>query len=284
MNLTGFYFCDYSGTQGGSAFKVNAIISGELQFGVAQSDRQYQAVNGLAEWKDRGKIEKLRSVFSIHPESVTLIAAVDADIETITDLNGKRVNMGNPGSGHRQNAIDDLEAVGIDYSKDIKAESIKAAESANLLQDNRIDAFFYTVGHPNRSIKEATSGKRKVRFVSIVGIGNLLEKYPYYAASAVPIQMYPGTENREDVKTFGVKGTIAFAAATQGWFITKNKLYELPCFLMVSFILFRPDLIAQWLNLPHNQRYWTVCLGIVIYGAIFINQRMRVKADFHKDT
>ena len=197
---------------GGSVFNVNAIMAGDLQFGVVQSDRQFQAINGLAEWKDKGKQEDLRAVFSIHPESITLVAAVDAGINDIADLKGKRVNIGNPGSGQRQNSIDALEAVGIDYKTDMNAEGIKASESASLLQDGRIDAFFYTVGHPSGSIKEATAGARKVRFASITGVDSLLEKYPYYAKAYIPVKLYPGAENTENVDTFGVKATFVTSA------------------------------------------------------------------------
>ncbi len=197
---------------GGSVFNVNAVMSGDLEFGVVQSDRQFQAIKGLAEWKDKGAQKDLRAVFSIHPESVTLVAAVDAGIKNIADLRGKRVNIGNPGSGQRQNAIDALEAVGIDYKKDIKAESIKASESAGLLQDGRIDAFFYTVGHPSGSIKEATSGTRKVVIADITGVDSMLAKFPYYASSYVPASIYPGAENKKDAQTFGVKATFVTSA------------------------------------------------------------------------
>ncbi|MEA1947110.1 MAG: TAXI family TRAP transporter solute-binding subunit [Thermodesulfobacteriota bacterium] len=197
---------------GGSVFNVNAVMSGDLEFGVVQSDRQYQAIKGFAEWKDKGPQKDLRAVFSIHPESITLVTAVDAGIKDITGLKGKRVNIGNPGSGQRQNSIDALTAVGIDYKKDLQAEGIKAAESAGLLQDGRIDAFFYTVGHPNGSIKEATSGKRKVRFASITDIDKLLEKYPYYAKAVIPIKFYPNAANKENVQTFGVKATFVTSA------------------------------------------------------------------------
>ena len=193
---------------GGSVFNVNAIMAGDLQFGVVQSDRQYQASKGLAEWKDKGVQSDLRAVFSIHPESVTLVAAVDAGINTLMDLKGKRVNIGNPGSGQRQNAIDALEAAGIDFNTDMHAESIKAAEAPGLLQDGRIDAFFYTVGHPSGAIKEATTGARKVRFASVTGIDALLGKYPYYAKSVIPAKLYPGAVNQGDVETFGVKATV----------------------------------------------------------------------------
>jgi len=198
---------------GGSVFNVNAIMSGDLEFGVVQSDRQFQAYNGSEKSEWAGNPQKdLRAVFSIHPESITLVAAVDAGINSIADLKGKKVNIGNPGSGQRQNSIDALEAVGLNYEKDMQAEGIKAAESASLLQDGRIDAFFYTVGHPNGSIKEATSGKRKVRFASITGVEKLLEKYPYYAPAFIPVGLYPSAENKEDVQTFGVKATFVTSA------------------------------------------------------------------------
>ena len=192
---------------GGSVFNVNAILAGDLEFGVVQSDRQYQAVKGLAEWKDTGPQRDLRAVFTIHPETLTLVAADDAGISTIHDLKGKRVNIGNPGSGQRQNSIDALTNAGIDYQGDLQSEGVKAAEAPGLLQDGRIDAFFYTVGHPNGNIKEATSGKRKVHFVPITGVEQLLMKYPYYARAVIPIKLYPGATNKGDVETFGVKAT-----------------------------------------------------------------------------
>jgi TRAP transporter TAXI family solute receptor len=192
---------------GGSVFNVNAVMAGDLEFGVVQSDRQYQAMQGEAEWKDKGPQADLRAVFSIHPESVTLVAAVDSGVKDIADLKGKRVNIGNPGSGQRQNSIDALQAVGINPESDLKAEGVKAAEAPGLLQDGRIDAFFYTVGHPSGAIKEATAGTRKVTFVTVTGIDDLLAKYPYYAKSFVPIKLYPGAANENDVETFGVKAT-----------------------------------------------------------------------------
>jgi uncharacterized protein len=200
--------CTYEAT-GGSVFNINAVISGDLEFGVAQSDRQYQAYFGTpgSEWAGAPQKE-LRAVFSIHPESVTLVAAVDSGITQIRELIGKRVNIGNPGSGHRQNAIDALSAVGMSYEKDVMAESVKAAEAPKLLQDGRIDAFFYTVGHPSGAIKEATAGRRKVAFIPITGLEALFEATPYYTQSQVPVHHYSGAQNKQNVDTFGVKATL----------------------------------------------------------------------------
>lgn len=196
---------------GGSVFNVNAVMSGDLEFGVVQSDRQYQAIQGLAEWAGNPQ-KDLRAVFSIHPESVTLCASVDSGTMAFKDLKGKRVNIGNPGSGQRQNSIDALEANGLDWEKDIIAEQVKAAEAPGLLQDGRIDAFFYTVGHPSGAFKEATAGATKVRFVPIANVDALIAKYPYYAKSFVPVDQYPGAQNDKNVPTFGVKATFVTSA------------------------------------------------------------------------
>ena len=111
--------CNVEST-GGSVFNINAISGGDLELGIVQSDRQYQAWAGLAEWKEKGPQRNLRAVFSIYSEAVTLVAANDAGISKIDDLKHKRVNIGNPGSGQRQNAIDALQNAGINYKKEIR--------------------------------------------------------------------------------------------------------------------------------------------------------------------
>ena len=198
---------------GGSVFNINAIMAGDLEFGIAQSDRQFQAIKGLAEWEGKPQ-DKLRAICSIHPESITLAAAEDSGVMSMADLKGKTVNIGNPGSGQRQNSIDALAAFGIDFEKDLKAENLKAAEAPKMLQDGRIDAFFYTVGHPSGAFKEATSGRRKVRFIPIDGpeLDALLAEYPYYAKSVIEMANYPQAVNDSDVNSFGVKATFVTSA------------------------------------------------------------------------
>ncbi|HAK45597.1 MAG TPA: C4-dicarboxylate ABC transporter substrate-binding protein [Spirochaeta sp.] len=199
---------------GGSVYNINAVLSGDLDFGVAQSDRQFQAVNGTAEWADAGPQKDLRAVFSIHPESITLIASMNSGINSVADLKGKRVNIGNPGSGQLQNSKDVLAAAGL-TDADIQAEGVKAVEAPGLLNDERIDAFFYTVGHPNGNIKEATAGRVKVMIVPIDGTvaDNMTSKYPYYAKSLIPVKEYPMSENTADIPSVGVKATFVTNAS-----------------------------------------------------------------------
>ena len=134
-------------------------------------------------------------------------------IKSLKDAKGKVVNIGNPGSGNRQNAIDVFEAAGINIEKDLKAESIKAADAPRMLQDGRIDGFFYTVGHPNGNIKEATAGKRKTRIVSITDIEPLVKKFPYYSLTNIDMAQYPEATNaNEKVTTVGMLATFVTSA------------------------------------------------------------------------
>jgi TRAP transporter TAXI family solute receptor len=197
----------------GSVYNINAVLSGDLEFGVAQSDRQFQAYKGIAEWAGRGPQKDLRAVFSIHPEAITLIASQASNVQSVRDLEGKRVNIGNPGSGQLQNSKDVLGAFDVGLEM-LHVEQVKAVEAPGLLQDEKIDAFFYTVGHPNGNIKEAISGRIKVRIVPVRGPGvdQLLQRSPYYAKALIPMQFYPNADNSEDVQSIGVKATFICSA------------------------------------------------------------------------
>jgi TRAP transporter TAXI family solute receptor len=192
----------------GSVFNINAVLQGDMEFGIAQSDRQYQAYHGLAEWTESGPQEDLRAIFSIHAEPITLVVSEQSGVREIDDLRGKRINLGNPGSGQLQNSKDILLAARLS-EQDIMAEYVKAVEAPGLLQDERLDGFFYTVGHPNGNIKEATSGRIKVRIVPIKGerIDRIVEEYPYYAKAVIPHSFYPRALNSDDIETIGVKAT-----------------------------------------------------------------------------
>lgn len=219
----------------GSVFNINAVSQGDMEFGICQSDRQYQAYHGLAEWSEAGPQKDLRSVFSIHPEPITLVVSEKSGIKTINDLKGKRINLGNPGSGQLQNSKDVLAAAGLS-EEDLTAEYVKAVEAPGLLQDERLDGFFYTVGHPAGNIKEATSGRIKVLIVSIIGeaVANMLNKYPYYATAVIPAEFYPRAVNDEDIKTIGVKAT--FITSTM---VDENIVYAMTKIVFDNFEEFK---------------------------------------------
>jgi uncharacterized protein len=196
---------------GGSVFNVNAIRGGELEFGIAQSDVQFNAFNGEAAFAEGGAHEDLRAVFSLHPEPLTVVARADAGISNFEDLQGKRVNVGNPGSGQRALMEIVLDRFGWTTDDFALASELAPAEQSQALCDNNIDALVYTVGHPNGSIQEATTSCESV-LVNVSGdtIDELVAEFPYYFNATIPGGMYRG--NPDDVQTFGVGATFVTSA------------------------------------------------------------------------
>lgn len=196
---------------GGSIYNINTIRAGELDFGIVQSDSQYNGYNGTREFSEQGPYKKLRAMFSIHAEPFNIIARSDSRIENLSDLKGKRVNIGNPGSGDRATMGVVMDAMGWTKDSFRLASELKGSERSQALCDNKIDAFIYMVGHPNGSIKEATTSC-DAKLVSVYGseIDQIVADNPYYAFSTVPAGMYRGTDR--DVNSFGVVATMVTTA------------------------------------------------------------------------
>jgi len=191
---------------GGSVYNLNTIAAGELDMGVAQSDWQYHAYHGTSKFAKKGPNKKLRAVFSIHPEPFTVVARADSHIKDFKDMKGKRVNIGNPGSGQRGTMEVLMGALGW-TKKDFKlASELKSSEQSKALCDNKIDAMVFTVGHPSGSIKEATTSCDAV-MVSVTGpeVDKLIADNDYYRSAVIPGGMYRGTD--ADTPTFGVGAT-----------------------------------------------------------------------------
>ena len=196
---------------GGSTYNLNAIASGELEMGVAQSDWQYHAWNGTSKFKEKGPNKDLRAIFSVHPEPFTVVARADSGIKNFEDLKGKRVNIGNPGSGQRGTMEVVMEKMGWTKDDFKLASELKSAEQSKALCDNKIDAIVFTVGHPSGSIKEATTSCDSV-IVNVQGevIDALVEENDYYRTATIPAGMYRG--NDQDAMTFGVGATFVTSA------------------------------------------------------------------------
>jgi TRAP transporter TAXI family solute receptor len=191
---------------GGSVYNLNTIAAGELDMGVAQSDWQYHAYNGTSKFKDQGPNKCLRAVFSVHPEPFTVVARADSGIKNFQDLKGKRVNVGNPGSGQRGTMEVVMASMGWTMDDFKLASELKSAEQSAALCDNKVDAMVFTVGHPSGSIQEATTSCDSV-LVNVTGpeVEKLVKDNSYYRMATIPGGMYRG--NAEDVQTFGVGAT-----------------------------------------------------------------------------
>ena len=196
---------------GGSVYNINTIREGELQFGVAQSDWQHHAFHGTSKFEEKGPFEGLRAVFSVHPEPFTVVARADSGISTFDDLKGKRVNIGNPGSGQRGTMEVLMAEKGWTNADFALASELKAAEQSKALCDNKIDAMVYTVGHPSGSIKEATTSCDGVLVeVSGAAVDKLIKDNDFYRTATIPGGMYRGTDS--DTMTFGVGATFVTSA------------------------------------------------------------------------
>ena len=196
---------------GGSVYNLNTIRAGELDMGVAQSDWQYHAYNGTSKFKDQGANKDLRAVFSVHPEPFTVVARADSGIKNFEDLQGKRVNIGNPGSGQRGTMQVVMDAYGWTNDTFKLASELKSSEQSAALCDNKVDAMVFVVGHPSGSIKEATTSCDSV-LVNVAGpkIDKLIKDNSYYRTATIPGGMYRGTD--ADTKTFGVGATFVSSA------------------------------------------------------------------------
>ena len=210
VNRATDYKCTAPST-GGSIANINAIKAGDMEMGVAQSDWQYHAYNGSSQFEG-DKFEDIRAIFSVHPEPFNVIARADSGISTFDDLKGKRVNVGNPGSGQLATMEVVMGAKGWKMEDFALASQLKPAEQAAALGDNKVDAIIYTVGNPNGSIQEATTTV-DAKLVPVTGpeIDKLVADNPFYAKATVPGGMYNG--NPDDVETFGVRATFVTSAS-----------------------------------------------------------------------
>ena len=198
---------------GGSVFNVNTIKAGELDLGFTQSDVQYNAVKGVNQFKDGGAVADLRAVFAVHPEPFTVVARKEANIAKFEDFKGKRFNVGNPGSGTRASMEELLAAMGWKLSDFSLASELKADEHGPALCDNKIDGFFYGVGHPSANIQDPTTSCG-AKLVSLTGpvVDKLVEGKPYYAKVTIPAGLYPN--NPQATPTYGVLATVVASAKT----------------------------------------------------------------------
>jgi TRAP transporter TAXI family solute receptor len=192
---------------GGSAYNINTIKGGELDFGMAQSDVHFNALKGAGPFKDAGAYRDLRAVFSVHPEPFTVVARKEANATKFEDLKGKRFNIGNPGSGTRQSMEELLGALGWKTGDFSLAAELKADEHGPALCDNKIDGFFYAVGHPSANIQDPTT-TCGAKLVSLTGpaIDKLVASKPYYARTTIPGGLY--ANNPQPTQTYGVLATM----------------------------------------------------------------------------
>lgn len=192
---------------GGSVVNLARLRAGTLDLALVQSDWQYYAYKGESSLKDEGPFKELRSVFSLHAEPFTVVARADANIRRFEDLKGKRVNIGNPGSGQRGTMDVTLQALGWSIADFREVLELTTDEQSRALCDDRIDAMVVVAGFPSGSVKEATTLCDAV-LVDVEGQATdaLVQKNVFYSKAVIPGGIYPGTDR--DIHTFGTLATL----------------------------------------------------------------------------
>ena len=198
---------------GGSVYNTRTIREGELDFGVVQSDVQSAALEGVRAFESDEPYGDLRAVFSVHPEPMHVMVRADAGITSVGDMAGKRVNIGNPGSGTRVLADVLMNAAGVTPSDFALAAELKSSEQSAALCDGKLDAAIWAAGLPNGSTMEATSTcDIQILDLSTSGTDKVLAENAAYAAATIPGGLYPGNDG--DVTSWGPKATFVTDAST----------------------------------------------------------------------
>lgn len=198
---------------GGSVYNTRTIREGELDFGVVQSDVQSAAIEGVRAFADDEPYGDLRAVFSVHPEPMHVMVRADAGISSVMDMKGKRVNIGNPGSGTRVLADTLMAAAGVSPDDFALAAELKSSEQSAALCDGKLDAAIWAAGLPNGSSMEATSTcDIQILDLTTSGTDKVLAENKAYAAATIPGGLYPG--NDADIASWGPKATFVTDAST----------------------------------------------------------------------
>jgi uncharacterized protein len=176
----------------GAVANVDAISSGALESGFAQSDIAHWAYTGTGTYEGKPPVKNLRAIANLYPESIHLVARKGAGIRSVKDLAGKRVSLDEPGSGTLVDARVILDAYGLSED-DLQAEYIKPSVGLAKMRDNQLDAFFFVAGYPTGSVEElcATVG---CELIPINGpeVDTLLEEYRFFARDVIPAGTYVG--------------------------------------------------------------------------------------------
>jgi TRAP transporter TAXI family solute receptor len=191
----------------GSIANIQKLRNNEVPLAIIQSDIEHHAFTGTSEFEQSGAMPQLRALFSLYSEAFTLVVREDSKIAQLSELTGKRIDLGNIGSGERATMellMQQLNWKQTDFSQ---ISGLHADERAQALCDNQIDAFVYVAGHPNGAIREATNSC-DVKLLSLPAelIANILKTHPEYSATTIAGGLY--RDNDSDINTFGVMSAL----------------------------------------------------------------------------
>ena len=190
---------------GASVANVNMLKDGSVDIAFIQNDIAYYAANGTEMFKDN-KMEGIRGIAALYPETIQFVTTADTGIKSINDLKGKKVAVGASGSGAEANARQILSAYGLTYD-DINVQYLSFGEAADALKDGNVDVGVVVAGFPTAAIQDLAANKSAAIIpIDAEHADKLIKQYPYFTKISVPKGTYPGQE--VDVDTVAVKCVI----------------------------------------------------------------------------
>jgi uncharacterized protein len=185
---------------GGSIDNMKLIGSEQAEVALTQVDAAYDALKG--EDKMKGNQFEVRTLIVLYPNRMHVVSVEGAGIEKMSDMKGKRVSTGSPGSATEVMAFRVIEAAGLDKDKDMKRERLSVAESTNALKDRKIDAYFWVGGLPTAAVTDlaATPGVK----IKLIDTADLVDKMnakynDLYTTGMIPAKTYPGQDKDNPV-------------------------------------------------------------------------------------
>lgn len=195
---------------GASAENLRLISNNEAEFAIVQNDVMDYAFNGTDMFEGK-KLGNLATIGTLYPEVIQIAASAESGIKSVADMKGKRVSVGDAGSGVEFNAKQILEGYGLTFN-DIKKASLSFKESSDGIQNGTLDACFVTAGVPNAALQELAISKGLVLIpVSGPEADAICAKYSFYTKTAIPGGTYQGSE--ETIDALAIKATLAVSAS-----------------------------------------------------------------------
>lgn len=194
----------------GSLANINAIGAGQFEAGLTQADVAYWAWSGTGLFEGRPKVDSIRFVANLYPESVQIVVKRGSGIRSVADLRGKRVSLDEPGSGTLIDARIVLAAYGL-TDRDLKPEYLKMGPAADRMRDGALDAFFTVGGWPTGAIAELASSQGGIDLLPVDGDAaqRLLKQYSFFSADVIPADAYKGSA---ETKTIAVGAQLVTSA------------------------------------------------------------------------
>jgi len=210
---------------GGSVYNIQAVMSGELEMGITRSDLAFQAHDGLNAFKSIGPNPELRAVTTLYSMPIAVLVKKGAEINAFADLEGKRINIGNKGSGKRSVAELIMDIMGWQRGDFSAVLEMSTKQMGKAFCDDNVDILIEGLGNPSKFYEEMVrdcDGK----FIPVPKdvVGKIQKKFPYFAALDIPGKIYSGTP--DPVGTFGFKATL----------VTKRAVHEDTVYDIVSSI------------------------------------------------